>query len=307
MSEIIRIPLKQIEVDKDQPRKTFQEIRDLAKSILRQGLLEPLKVVRITPRSYMLLDGERRYKALEILSKKDEQYSVANSIILQPRNNKVITQLSFDVQKNKIPILEEAEAYKSLLQDSYSVKELGVLMGKHAGYIKGRLKISSLSNQTKEHIKNKELPAGIFSLIDIDSLKQSEEKIIDRIIEEKAKRYPEIDRIIKEETQKAESMIHFFVSDLVKLKNRIEEFERRSESIELPSIPEMLGVTLTEAKTTLDRFLSNLHKFYEIEDEAKLLKDKLDGLLNKYGKGTEVTKELVDKEFTPQSETEEGK
>lgn len=294
MSEVIRIPLKKIEMDTDQPRKTFDEIKGLAKSILNQGLLEPLKVIQITENSYRLLDGERRYMALEVLSKKDEKFSVANCIIMNPRGNKLIAQLSFDVQKSKIPLLEESEAFKKLIESgAYTVKELAMLVGKTSSYIKGRLKISSLNEQTKEYIKKGDIRAGIFTLIDIDSLKQSEDRIVQRVKDEKPKRYEEIQRIIIEETQKFESMIYLFRDDLTKLKNRIEDFERRAENIETPKIQEIAGDTLMEATKTIKKFADNFDKFIKIREETIFLRDKLQLLSKKYGKGAELNKEIL--------------
>jgi ParB/RepB/Spo0J family partition protein len=64
--EVVRIPLKQIQTDSEQPRKTFEDVGELASSILKEGLLEPLKVMRLTPRRFILIDGERRFRALEM-------------------------------------------------------------------------------------------------------------------------------------------------------------------------------------------------------------------------------------------------
>lgn len=293
MVEIIRLPLNQIKVDEDQPRKTFEDIKDLAKSISHQGLLEPLKVLQITENFYRLLDGERRYRALEILSKKHEEFSVANCLIMRPRGNKVIAQLSFDVQKNKIPILEEAEAYKTLVQGGYDIKELGALMGKNAGYIKGRLKISSLSDKTKDYIKNKQIPAGVLAMIDIDSLKKAEERIVERIKDEKPHGYREIERIVVEETEKVESMLYLFKGDLIKLKNRVDDFERRTKDVEAPKIESMIGESLIEANKTINNFIKNLERFEKIKEETLVIKNKLDLLLSKYGKGASLSNEMI--------------
>lgn len=296
MKEMLDILIKNIEVDNDQPRKTFEDINDLAKSILNQGLLEPLKVIRLTPNSYRLLDGERRYLALEKLSKKDPKYLVASCIVVQPKQNKLITQLSFDVQKNKIPLLEEAEAYKKLIKDgAYTVKELAYLMGKNSSYIKGRLKISSLSDKTKEYIKTGRMNAGALTLVDIDSLRKAEETIVERIIEEDPKRYSDYQKIIVEETQKVDSMIELFANDLIKFKNRVLDFERRSNNIEIPKIRSLLGSNLIEANRIIKDFIKGFNKIENLKEQAIETEKELYRLQLKYGKGVEI-KELMFKE-----------
>ena len=60
------IPIGKIRPNPDQPRKNIGDIRDLADSIRKKGVLEPL-LVRYIPRedSYYIISGERRYHAAQ--------------------------------------------------------------------------------------------------------------------------------------------------------------------------------------------------------------------------------------------------
>src|SRR4030043_254441 len=69
------IPLNKIHPDSDQPRKEFksEDIQNLAENIEKNGILVPLVVMPFGPdkeNEYLLIDGERRYRAAEKLGLK---------------------------------------------------------------------------------------------------------------------------------------------------------------------------------------------------------------------------------------------
>ena len=65
VGSITRIPLSLIEVNPNQPRRTFDEIplKELAESIRLHDIIQPITVVKIANKKYQLISGERRYKA----------------------------------------------------------------------------------------------------------------------------------------------------------------------------------------------------------------------------------------------------
>ena len=60
---IINIDIKKIYPNPEQPRKTFENIEDLALTIKYNGLINPITVVKSDEDSYMIVSGERRYRA----------------------------------------------------------------------------------------------------------------------------------------------------------------------------------------------------------------------------------------------------
>ncbi len=62
--EMRRIPIGTVHTDAQQPRTAFSGVRELAASIQRSGLLQPLLVEQTEPDSYLLVAGERRLRAL---------------------------------------------------------------------------------------------------------------------------------------------------------------------------------------------------------------------------------------------------
>ena len=67
------IPIEQIEVNADQPRKNFDvtELEDLKKSIEIHGLIQPITVRRMTEGQYQLISGERRWRASKLAELKE--------------------------------------------------------------------------------------------------------------------------------------------------------------------------------------------------------------------------------------------
>ena len=62
------LPLREIEPDKDQPRKDFDEqaLSELADSIARHGLLQPIAVRAAAGGAYKIIAGERRWRAARL-------------------------------------------------------------------------------------------------------------------------------------------------------------------------------------------------------------------------------------------------
>ena len=60
--ELKRIPIRKI-VSKEQVRKQFQNIEELAQSILMEGLHTPITVEQESEDRYVIIQGERRWRA----------------------------------------------------------------------------------------------------------------------------------------------------------------------------------------------------------------------------------------------------
>ena len=212
---IQKLKLTSLVPDNGQPRKSFEDIGELLNSILKEGLLEPLKV-RKNGAKYIIVDGERRYRALTKLLEKDNYYNLIDCIIISPKEV-FLTQLSGDLHKNKLTQYEEAEAFKKALGEGLSVEELKMRLGIKQSRITGRLKLLNLSERTKKLILDGDLPPSIIEGIDFDKFKENEQTIISRINKEsffgitKNRKRDLIKKIIKEEVGKKDAVINSFV------------------------------------------------------------------------------------------------
>lgn len=71
LPRIIELDIQQVEANPDQPRKFFDEsaLMELAQSIEAKGLLQPVLVKVLEGERYMIVAGERRFRAHQLLSR----------------------------------------------------------------------------------------------------------------------------------------------------------------------------------------------------------------------------------------------
>jgi len=125
------LPLNQIEANAEQPRKHFNEerLKELSESIREQGLVQPIVVRKITDNKYVIVAGERRYRASKLAGLVEIPVYVRDASHTETDND--LASLVENIQREELNPLELAEAYQRLLdkktmtQDALS-KKLGV-------------------------------------------------------------------------------------------------------------------------------------------------------------------------------------
>ena len=133
------VPLTRIRIQPGQPRKTFSEesLNELAQDIQANGLVNPITVTQDGPH-FNLVAGERRYRALQILKATDAPVRII------PREHARAIQLAENIQREDLPLVEEAQALAALRDErGLTVRELADLVKKSRGYVQRRLEIIS--------------------------------------------------------------------------------------------------------------------------------------------------------------------
>jgi ParB family chromosome partitioning protein len=126
VAELTTLRLSKICPNPDQPRKDFDPLKlaELAESIKTYGVQEPIKV---TPRDghYMIVMGERRYRASIIAGKKEIP------ALVEDLDDEQVEELALieNIQREDLNIIEEARAYQRLLDRGFSVEELAGKLG----------------------------------------------------------------------------------------------------------------------------------------------------------------------------------
>jgi ParB family chromosome partitioning protein len=66
--QLVAVRLDAIDPDPDQPRSTFNEdgLRELSESIRQDGVIQPIEVTQSTPGRYLIVHGERRWRAAQL-------------------------------------------------------------------------------------------------------------------------------------------------------------------------------------------------------------------------------------------------
>ena len=148
---VVFLPAKAIETNPDQPRQVFSEesLRELAESIRRHGILQPLSVRR-TATGYQLIAGERRLRAgilaglTELpclLMRLDDQESGAVSLVE-------------NLQRQDLDYIETAQGIQTLMaRYTMSQEQVARLLGKSQSAIANKLRLLQHSRPVLEQLR----------------------------------------------------------------------------------------------------------------------------------------------------------
>jgi len=139
---LLLIPIENIYRDENQPRKEFdkERIEELAQSIKKNGLIQPLILTKKGNNNYTLVAGERRWRAAQIANLK-----TIPSLLLPEDLDKDEISLIENIQRENLKISEEAQAYQRLIdKNKYTHEELSKIVGKSRSHITNLLRILSL-------------------------------------------------------------------------------------------------------------------------------------------------------------------
>lgn len=139
---LLLVPIEKIFRDENQPRKEFdpEKINELAQSIKKNGLIQPLILTKRNYDTYTLVAGERRWRAAQIADLK-----ILPSLLLPKDLDKDEISLIENIQREDLKISEEAQAYQRLIdKNNYTHENLAQIVGKSRSHITNLLRILSL-------------------------------------------------------------------------------------------------------------------------------------------------------------------
>ncbi len=135
----MKIDINLIDINKEQPRKLFQNIKELAGSIKKNGLLEPITVRPVGSR-YEIVLGERRYRACKLLGYTEIEANVKKLTKLESYKLALVE----NIQRQDLTPLEEARSFKMLQNKGMSQEDISKLIGKGQSYISHKLRLLKL-------------------------------------------------------------------------------------------------------------------------------------------------------------------
>ena len=140
---IKQIPIECLKRGKYQTRRQFSadEIRELAVSIKRSGLVQPIVVRKISDDQYEIVAGERRWRA-------SQQAGLTEiSCLVRNYNDEEAATVTAVENVNRVDLnpIEEAKAYQKLVDDfQYSHDEVAAVVGKSRAKISNSLRLLAL-------------------------------------------------------------------------------------------------------------------------------------------------------------------
>ena len=139
---LLLIPIEKIFRDETQPRKVFDKakIDELAQSIKKNGLIQPLIVMKKGPNYFQLVAGERRWRAAQ-----STEIKVLPALLLPEDLDKDEISLIENIQREDLKVSEEAKAYQHLIdKNNYTHEKLSDIVGKSRSHITNLLRILDL-------------------------------------------------------------------------------------------------------------------------------------------------------------------
>ena len=155
---VLNIEVANIIANPNQPRKIFEEdsLNELAESIKQHGIIQPI-VVTQSGDKYMIIAGERRYRASQIAGK-----TVIPAIVKQ-YTERQIKEISIieNLQREDLNPIETARAIKDLMiQYKMTQEEVADRIGKSRSAIANTLRLLSLQPDVIKMVVQNELSAG---------------------------------------------------------------------------------------------------------------------------------------------------
>ena len=175
------LPISHISPNPNQPRKDFDKnaLEELAASIKTYGLLQPIVVTEVKKDLYLIIAGERRWRAATLAGLAEIPAFIRNT------EQEDILELALieNIQRENLNGLEEAISYRALMDEfGYTQEQLAKKMGKSRPYIANSLRLLSLAPQYQKMVRDGVLSPGharaILSLASAKEQKQLAEAIV---------------------------------------------------------------------------------------------------------------------------------
>ncbi len=155
----LQLPISQVESYSSQPRKQFdpEALADLADSIRRHGIIQPLTVRKLSSGYYQIIAGERRWRAARMAG-----LTQVPAVVIEADDRKAMELAMIEnLQREDLNPMEEAEGYK-VLMDQYGMtqEEAAQAVGKSRSAVANAVRLLGLSNSVRKLVEEGALSAG---------------------------------------------------------------------------------------------------------------------------------------------------
>ena len=157
--QVVELEISEIRPNPYQPRKTFNEeaLEELAKSIKKSGVFQPIIVRKSSVKGYEIIAGERRYRASK-LAKKTEIPAIIREFNEEQMMEVAVLE---NLQREDLTPLEEAEAYNTLMEKlNLTQTQVSERLGKSRPYIANYLRLLGLPGKVKLMLQDGSLSMG---------------------------------------------------------------------------------------------------------------------------------------------------
>ena len=182
--EIIEVDLSELRVNPYQPRKIFDEdaLKELSESIKEHGVFQPI-IIKKSIKGYEIVAGERRVRASKLAG------LTHIPAIIRDFTDEQMMEIALleNLQRENLTAIEEAVAYKSLLENLHLTQdELSRKVGKSRSHITNIIGLLRLPKDIQELVNNSKISMGhariLSKLDDENQIREMADKIINENI-----------------------------------------------------------------------------------------------------------------------------
>ena len=158
-AELQFLPISKVEPRMEQPRMQFDEeaLQELADSISRYGLIQPITARKLDSGYYQIIAGERRWRAARLAGLTEVPVRVIEADDRRTAEMALVENL----QREDLNPIEEAKGYRALIEEyGLTQEETAKSVGKSRPTVANAMRLLSLCPQVLEMVENGELSAG---------------------------------------------------------------------------------------------------------------------------------------------------
>ncbi len=179
---VASISLKHIEANPYQPRQDFEaaSMQELAESITRQGIIQPVTVRRLDSGKYQLISGERRYRAAQMAGLQ----TIPAFIRIAKDHQLLEMALVENIQRKNLNPVEVALSYQRLLEECHLTQEkLSERIGQNRATIANYIRLLKLPAELQVALRDGGISMGhARALINVQN-QEMQLTILNQIIE----------------------------------------------------------------------------------------------------------------------------
>ena len=153
------IDISLIDRNPNQPRKTFDEesLKSMASSISMYGVLQPILLVKTSGGRYLIIAGERRFRA-SLLAGLTKIPAIVRD--LSPQQIQEISLIE-NLHRENLNAIEAAEGIRELMENhGLTQEEVAVRIGKSRPYVTNTLRLLQLPKEVMDMVKEGKLSPG---------------------------------------------------------------------------------------------------------------------------------------------------
>lgn len=157
--ESVRLSINEIEPNRDQPRKIFEEqaLAELSASIKEHGVLQPLLVRPMADGSYRLVAGERRYRAARMAGVTEVPVTIRE----MTDEEESIFALIENLHREDLNAIEEAQGIKTLIDTfGFTQEEAAQKVGKSRTAVTNSLRLLNLPEDISALVRDGKISMG---------------------------------------------------------------------------------------------------------------------------------------------------